>query len=156
MFSQYQTVSSHMEMSRIVTTDQLISQLAVTLLLDFFPVETVKVAYHDVVGIPAVLLCLELAIISVLHLSAFSAKSYRSPASKGERIRICCTAIADVLNPMDMMKAMSRNRSWESVPETESSVQETPVPHQRSPKEDTQDTVSYVELMEWIRSAPRS
>lgn len=64
--------------------------------------------------------------------------------------------MADVLNPMDMVKAMTRGRSWEAIPETVCSVQETAAPDPRSSKEVAQDTVSYVELMERTRSTPRS
>jgi hypothetical protein len=142
-------------MTQIAITDRRIFQLIVTLLLDFSIVESSKkVAHQDILLIPASLLCWELAVISILHLYAFSFKSYRVPVATGTKkhIRTCCTAVADVLNPMDMIKAMIRGRSWRAIPttaETEYDVQGTSNAEQRLSSKATRDTVSYVELMEW-------
>ncbi|KAG9521171.1 DUF300-domain-containing protein, partial [Aureobasidium melanogenum] len=97
IFSQYQT-------------------LIVSLLLELEVLTPAKdVAYPDLKSIPATLLCIELAIVSILHLYAFSVENYRSGAPRKAKLRNCCVALADALNPWDFVQAVTRNRRWTSI-----------------------------------------
>ena len=91
---------------------------------------TAKMAYPDIyVGIPSVLLCIEMAIFSIMHLFAFPWKPYsikhshkdpitasgsgysgESPRYKGGPFGIL--AFADAFNPWDIIKASARGFRW--------------------------------------------
>jgi hypothetical protein len=67
--------------------------------------------------------------------------------------------VVDVVHPRDMVQAMMGGRGWTIIRtprETESGFQPMPEVDGRSSGEVAKDDVSYVELMEWIRPAPRS
>ncbi|THY04395.1 hypothetical protein D6C98_08690 [Aureobasidium pullulans] len=72
-------------------------------------------SYGDITAIPACLLCIELAVISILHLYAFSSKSYKPPLGR-PGIRMFVTAVIDTLNPSDILEAMIRGRKWKAIP----------------------------------------
>ena len=83
-----------------------------------------KIGYQDIkVGIPSVLLCIEMSIFSVMHLFAFPWKEYKiSPDplamhgagySGGEpKYKGAMKAMVDVFNPWDMIKASARGFRW--------------------------------------------
>jgi hypothetical protein len=77
-----------------------------------------KVAYPDLkVGVPSLLLCIEMAIFAVLHLFAFPWKPYQSgtkvdglgPKQGG---LLGWRAIADAMNPWDLVKGFARGMRW--------------------------------------------
>jgi hypothetical protein len=76
------------------------------------------VSYVDVkIGIPSVLLCIEMALFSVLHIFAFPWKPY--DISKSETASafydggtMGWRAIMDAFNPMDFVKAAARGFRW--------------------------------------------
>jgi hypothetical protein len=89
-----------------------------------------KVAYPDLkVGVPSLLLCIEMAIFAVLHLFAFSWKPYAS-GSKIQDYPMSPTsgpknsvgpkqggilgwrAIVDAMNPWDLVKGFARGMRW--------------------------------------------
>lgn len=89
-----------------------------------------KVAYPDLkVGVPSLLLCIEMAIFAVLHLFAFPWKPYAS-GSKVPDYPLSPTngpkdtvgpkqggllgwrAIADAMNPWDLVKGFARGMRW--------------------------------------------
>ncbi|KAF2084077.1 DUF300-domain-containing protein, partial [Saccharata proteae CBS 121410] len=85
-----------------------------------------KVAYADIkVGIPAMLICVEMAIFSVMHVFAFSWKEYittkeptygpgagfgAADGYKGGPMGI--KALIDAFNPWDIVKAFARGMRW--------------------------------------------
>ncbi|KAK0287904.1 hypothetical protein LTS00_009749 [Friedmanniomyces endolithicus] len=92
-----------------------------------------KISYQDIkVGIPAVMLCIEMAIFAVMHLFAFPWKEYvidkhdpanmnplamsgagysgASPRYQGGLLGI--KALADAFNPWDIIKASARGFRW--------------------------------------------
>ncbi|KAK3063577.1 hypothetical protein LTR53_018852, partial [Teratosphaeriaceae sp. CCFEE 6253] len=87
-----------------------------------------KISYQDIkVGIPAVMLCIEMAIFAVMHLFAFPWKEYSikhkgpmdvsgsgysgaTPHYKGGWLGI--KAMADAFNPWDIIKASARGFRW--------------------------------------------
>jgi len=90
-----------------------------------------KISYQDIkVGIPAVMLCIEMAIFAVMHLFAFPWKEYvidkhnpsnplamsgagfsgASPRYQGGFLGI--KALADAFNPWDIIKASARGFRW--------------------------------------------
>ncbi|KAK1058137.1 hypothetical protein LTR33_013473, partial [Friedmanniomyces endolithicus] len=90
-----------------------------------------KISYQDIkVGIPAVMLCIEMAIFAVMHLFAFPWKEYvidkhspanplamsgagysgASPRYQGGFLGI--KAMADAFNPWDIIKASARGFRW--------------------------------------------
>lgn len=87
---------------------------------------TAKVAYPDLkVGIPSLLLCIEMAIFAVLHLYAFPWKPYQNPTpteypmspikneigpKQGGPLGIM--ALVDAMNPWDLVKAFARGMRW--------------------------------------------
>lgn len=90
-----------------------------------------KVAYPDLkVGVPSLLLCIEMAIFAVLHLFAFPWKPYASgskvpdypmsPTSGGPKESMGVKqggllgwrAIADAMNPWDLVKGFARGMRW--------------------------------------------
>ncbi|KAK5128024.1 hypothetical protein LTR85_005141 [Meristemomyces frigidus] len=88
---------------------------------------TNKIAYQDIkVGIPSVMLCIEMAIFSVMHLFAFPWKEYRISSdpltmtgagySGGEAKYkggpMGMKAMMDAFNPWDIIKASARGFRW--------------------------------------------
>ena len=90
---------------------------------------TAKIAYQDIkVGLPNVLLCIEMAIFAVMHIFAFPVKPYNikaysdpinEPGSgySGETLKykggpLGLYALMDALNPWDIMKASARGFRW--------------------------------------------
>ncbi|KAJ5040608.1 uncharacterized protein L3040_006257 [Drepanopeziza brunnea f. sp. 'multigermtubi'] len=88
---------------------------------------TSKIAYPDLsVGIPSLLLCIEMALFAVLHLFAFSWKPYASssfgsdyPMSRLKNTHgpkqggfLGLKAFADAMNPWDLVKAFARGMRW--------------------------------------------
>ncbi|KAE8442995.1 hypothetical protein EG329_002458 [Mollisiaceae sp. DMI_Dod_QoI] len=87
---------------------------------------TSKVAYPDLkVGIPSLLLCIEMAIFAVLHLFAFPWKPYQSPKNveypmspikneigpkQGGFLGVM--ALMDAMNPWDLVKGFARGMRW--------------------------------------------
>jgi hypothetical protein len=95
-----------------------------------------KIGYPDLkVGIPSLLLCIEMAIFSVLHLFAFPWQPYskKSEASKyplsvsdpdgpevndldglgpGQRVSLAVKALIDAMNPWDLVKGFARGMRW--------------------------------------------
>lgn len=77
---------------------------------------TNKLAYQDIkVGIPSVLLCIEMSIFAVLHLFAFPYKGYMSengetPKYKGGPFGVL--ALLNAANPWDIIKASARGFRW--------------------------------------------
>lgn len=88
---------------------------------------TAKIAYPDLkVGIPSLLLCIEMALFAVLHLFAFSWKPYASSASGSDYPMspiknslgpkqggfLGIKAFVDAMNPWDLVKAFARGMRW--------------------------------------------
>lgn len=88
---------------------------------------TTTVAYPDLkVGIPSLLLCIEMAIFAVLHLFAFPWKPYSQghatnyPMSPGVKNELGpkqggplgLMAIVDAMNPWDLVKGFARGMRW--------------------------------------------
>lgn len=82
---------------------------------------TSKVAYPDIsVGIPSMLLCMEMALFSILHLFAFPWRPYRNSKVGGDASDIGAkkggflgfNAFADAMNPWDLVKAFARGIRW--------------------------------------------
>ncbi|KAK3633138.1 hypothetical protein LTR56_015914 [Elasticomyces elasticus] len=90
---------------------------------------TAKVSYQDIkVGIPAVMLCIEMAIFAVMHLFAFPWKEYTLPnhgkdmgpnlgGLDGRPARyqggfMGIKAMGDAFNPWDIVKASARGFRW--------------------------------------------
>jgi Organic solute transporter Ostalpha len=89
---------------------------------------TAKVAYPDLkVGIPSLLLCIEMAIFAILHLFAFPYKPYTKPEQppiypvasgsiddigpkQGGFLGI--KALVDAMNPWDLVKGFARGMRW--------------------------------------------
>ena len=95
-----------------------------------------KLAYPDIkVGIPSLLLCIEMAIFSILHLFAFPWQEYRNnsgppvypgdlPDSSipelnnlegltfGGRLGLAMVALKDAMNPLDLVKGFARGMRW--------------------------------------------
>ncbi|KUJ14231.1 DUF300-domain-containing protein [Mollisia scopiformis] len=87
---------------------------------------TAKVAYPDLkVGIPSLLLCIEMAMFAVLHLFAFPWKPYQHPKNteypmspikneigpkQGGFLGIM--ALVDAMNPWDLVKGFARGMRW--------------------------------------------
>lgn len=72
------------------------------------------------IGIPSTLLCFEMAVVAVLHLRAYSWRSYRLSDPKGETNGLQSyrggflgvKAVFDALNPWDLVKAVGRSMKW--------------------------------------------
>ncbi|CZT10844.1 hypothetical protein WAI453_007960 [Rhynchosporium graminicola] len=90
-------------------------------------VPTAKIAYPDLkVGIPSLLLCIEMALFAILHLFAFSWKPYASSSSSStypmSNIKntlgpkqggfLGIKAFIDAMNPWDLVKAFARGMRW--------------------------------------------
>ncbi len=88
---------------------------------------TAKIAYPDLkVGIPSLLLCIEMALFAVLHLFAFSWKPYSSSNSTSDYPMsplknahgpnqggfLGVKAFVDAMNPWDLVKAFARGMRW--------------------------------------------
>ena len=87
---------------------------------------TAKLAYPDlVVGIPSLLLCIEMAIFAVLHLFAFPYEPYTNseqpsmfPGSSIDDIGpkqggfLGIKALVDAMNPWDLVKGFARGMRW--------------------------------------------
>ncbi|KAK6442067.1 hypothetical protein LTR95_001686 [Oleoguttula sp. CCFEE 5521] len=83
---------------------------------------TEKISYPDLyVGVPSVMLCIEMAFFAVLHLFAFSWKPYSyahiadmdsSAPKKYKGGPLGFFAFVDALNPWDMIKASARGFRW--------------------------------------------
>ncbi|CAD6445948.1 507491ea-c415-4eb3-ac13-811aa8d7f337 [Sclerotinia trifoliorum] len=90
---------------------------------------TKYLAYPDLkIGIPNLLLCIEMAIFSILHLFAFPWRPYASdatpvryPSSPGGGLEpigpkqggpLGLLAFADAMNPWDLVKAFARSMRW--------------------------------------------
>jgi hypothetical protein len=92
---------------------------------------TKHMAYPDLkIGIPSLLLCIEMAIFSILHLFAFSYKPYsKSPGADLGKYPLSPTsglnevgpnqggflgvkAIVDAMNPWDMVRGFARGMRW--------------------------------------------
>ncbi|OWP02502.1 hypothetical protein B2J93_2710 [Marssonina coronariae] len=86
-----------------------------------------KIAYPDLkVGLPSLLLCIEMALFAVLHLFAFSWTPYRrAPAGSDDAAPpfahtsgpnhggfLGCRAFVDAMNPWDLVKASARGMRW--------------------------------------------
>lgn len=88
-----------------------------------------KIAYPDLkVGVPSLLLCIEMAIFATLHLFAFPWKPYASgqkvpdyplsPGGSKDAIGpkqggfLGLKAFADAMNPWDLIKAIARGMRW--------------------------------------------
>lgn len=100
-------------------------QVLLSLLSSFSAIKaTKKVQEPDIlVGIPSMLLCIEMAIFSVLHLWAFSWKPYEITSSLtfGQPIKLSYSyhggplgmkAIGAAFNPWDLVKAIGRSARW--------------------------------------------
>jgi Organic solute transporter Ostalpha len=90
---------------------------------------TAKVAYPDLkVGIPSLLICIEMAIFAILHLFAFPWKPYKK-GSEGSEYPLSPTgslnkpgmnqggflgikALMDAMNPWDLVKGFARGMRW--------------------------------------------
>jgi hypothetical protein len=90
---------------------------------------TAKIAYPDLkVGIPALLICIEMAIFAVLHLFAFPWTPYRKgaeatdyPLSPTDSLKkpglneggfMGIKALMDAMNPWDLVKGFARGMRW--------------------------------------------
>ncbi len=93
---------------------------------------TAKIAYPDLlVGVPSLLLCIEMALFSILHLFAFPYTPYSeglaigtfplSPASGGTKSNdlgpkqggfLGIKALVDAMNPWDLVKGFARGMRW--------------------------------------------
>jgi hypothetical protein len=94
---------------------------------------TAKLAYPDLkVGIPSLLLCIEMAIFAFLHLFAFPWRPYSSNAAPKDYPRLSSVsgepskntrgekqgglmgwrALVDAMNPWDLVKAFARSMRW--------------------------------------------
>lgn len=90
---------------------------------------TSKLAYPDlIVGIPNLLICIEMALFSILHLFAFPWKPYRqgaqateyplSPTSSLNKSGsnqggfLGTSALMDAMNPWDLVKGFARGMRW--------------------------------------------
>lgn len=84
---------------------------------------TAKMAYPDLkVGIPALLICIEMALFAVLHQWAFpwqpyaegyqSSKYPASPIGPKQGGFLGLKALADAMNPWDLVKAFARGMKW--------------------------------------------
>jgi hypothetical protein len=77
-----------------------------------------KIAYPDIkVGIPSVLLAIEMSIFAVMHIFAFSAKPYDirdnpDPAAAYEGGSMGWKAILEAFNIWDIVKASARGFRW--------------------------------------------
>ena len=89
-----------------------------------FQVEsTLYVSLTDLrIGIPTLLLCIELLVMSILHIFAFPWQTYRIPAKSLENINslnstkqggfLGIMAFVDALNIWDLVKALGRAGHW--------------------------------------------
>lgn len=130
-FSFWQTVSLGMCAGREESAELLLNfaQILISLLSSGSgPLQpTDKIAYQDIkVGIPSVMLCIEMAIFSVMHLFAFPWKEYRIGSDpltmngagysggeakyKGGAFGV--KAMLDAANPWDIIKASARGFRW--------------------------------------------
>jgi hypothetical protein len=87
---------------------------------------TAHIAYPDlIVGVPSLLLCIEMAFFAVLHLFAFpyspytkSSRPSKYPLSEGEEIGpnqggfLGIMAFADAMNPWDLVTGFGRGMRW--------------------------------------------
>ncbi|KAF2862450.1 DUF300-domain-containing protein [Piedraia hortae CBS 480.64] len=85
---------------------------------------TKKLGYQDIkVGIPSVLLCIEMAIFAIMHIFAFPYKPYIAHldpltvsgagfSGATAQYQGAFRALADVANPWDMIKASARGFRW--------------------------------------------
>lgn len=87
---------------------------------------TAKIAYPDLkVGIPSLLLCIEMAIFAILHLFAFPWKPYQTPRHSDYPMSplkneigpkqggpLGVYALVDAMNPWDMIKGFARGMRW--------------------------------------------
>lgn len=96
------------------------------------------IAFPDLtIGIPNILLCVELAIISIVHLFAFPFRPYKKDNVSGHIFEFhrpaeynaprhahlskdpepggCLSAFAEALNPWDVVKAVARGFRWATV-----------------------------------------
>lgn len=109
-FSFWQNASLYTQIRSYLTAKQtLISFLS----SGAHPVITTgpRVSYVDVkIGIPNVLLCVEMAIFSILHIFAFPYKPYAKAKSQGGFLGI--KALIDAFSPMDFIKATARGFRW--------------------------------------------
>lgn len=89
-----------------------------------------KIAYQDIkVGIPSLLLCIEMALFAVLHIFAYPAKPYNIKRSYNDPLTASGSgysgdvphyqggpfglkAILDAMNPWDIVKASARGFRW--------------------------------------------
>jgi hypothetical protein len=77
-----------------------------------------RVSYVDVkVGIPSVLLCMEMALFSILHIFAFPWKCYDISESSNPNDHyqggfFGLKAVLDAFNPMDFIRATARGFKW--------------------------------------------
>jgi hypothetical protein len=75
-----------------------------------------KINYPDIyVGIPSILICIEMAFFAVLHIFAFPYKPYdlaRSTEAVPLKYKGALWAFADAFNPWDIIKASARGFRW--------------------------------------------
>ena len=77
---------------------------------------TPRIAIQDFrVGLPAMLICLEMAVFAIMHYFSYSWKPYRVPSGEHESYyggTFGIKAILDALNLWDIVKELARSWKW--------------------------------------------
>lgn len=112
---------------------------------------THKIAGQDLYAIPTALLCLELAILSAVHLYAFSPKEYRTDIVKltgWARTRTAFKAIGEAMDPWDLVQAIAKGLKWVAVGRK---TRHSYFAQQDAPPTDDASTTTYEELVPQLR-----